>query len=74
MILTNISISDVVQIPIEWVAIAIGAMATALGVVFKLYLSSQKNLLREKEEKYRILVTLRSRAREKRRNDPDVSL
>jgi hypothetical protein len=49
-------------------------MATALGVVFKLYLSSQKNLLREKEEKYRILVTLRSRAREKRRNDPDVSL
>jgi hypothetical protein len=74
MILTNISISDVVQIPIEWVAIAIGAMATALGIVFKLYLSSQKNLLREKEEKYRILVTLRSRAREKRRNDPDVSL
>jgi hypothetical protein len=74
MILTNISISDVVQIPIEWVAIAIGALATALGVVFKLYLSSQKNLLREKEEKYRILVTLRSRAREKRRNDPDVSL
>ena len=60
-----------VQIPIAWVAAVVMALVSALGVVFKLYLRSQRQLLEEKEEKYRVLAALKAKAESKKRNGTD---
>lgn len=62
---------ETVQIPIAWVAAVVMALVSALGVVFKLYLRSQRQLLEEKEEKYRVLAALKAKAESKKRNGTD---
>ena len=62
---------ETVQIPLAWVAIVVGTLATALVTVFKLYLKSQKQLLEEKEEKYLVLAVLKAKAEQKKRNGTD---
>lgn len=63
--------SDTVQIPLAWVAAVVIALVSALGIVFKLYLKGQKQLLAEKEEKYRILAALKAKAESKKRDGTD---
>lgn len=62
---------ETVQIPLAWVAAVVMALVSALGIVFKLYLRSQRQLLEEKEEKYRILAALKAKAESKKRNGTD---
>ena len=65
-------VTDTIEIPLAWVASVVLALVSALGIVFKLYLRGQRDLLREKEEKYRVLATLKAKADEKRKNGNDV--
>jgi len=62
---------DTVQIPLAWVAAVVLALVSALGIVFKLYLKGQKQLLAEKEEKYRILAALKAKVESKKRDGTD---